>query len=116
LIRDRDEETTNGESLPRPVKDVEVGPRDGLQAEKTPVSTDGKVELVSRLSAAGFSNIEAAWFVSPKWVPQMTDGADVLTRVQRRLGTIYSALTPNMKGLEGSLAENVKCRDLRRRE
>ena len=91
-------------ALPSRVKIVEVSPRDGLQNEKEFVPTDIKVELVDRLSAAGFPNVEAASFVSPKWVPQMADGADVMARIQRRPGTIYSVLTPNMKGFEGALA------------
>ncbi|GLU32780.1 hydroxymethylglutaryl-CoA lyase [Trinickia caryophylli] len=91
-------------SLPRAVKIVEVGPRDGLQNEKQFVSTSVKIELVDRLSAAGFANIEAASFVSPKWVPQMADGAQVMAGIARRAGTIYSVLTPNLKGLEGALA------------
>ncbi len=91
-------------SLPTRVKIVEVSPRDGLQNEKEFVPTDIKVELVDRLTAAGFPNIEAASFVSPKWVPQMADGAEVMARITRRPGTLYSVLTPNMKGLEGALA------------
>ncbi len=91
-------------SLPTRVKIVEVSPRDGLQNEKEFVPTDIKVELVDRLTAAGFPNVEAASFVSPKWVPQMADGAEVMARIARRPGTLYSVLTPNMKGLEGALA------------
>ena len=91
-------------SYPQRVKIVEVGPRDGLQNEKEFVPTDVKVELCDRLSAAGFPNVEAASFVSPKWVPQMADGAEVMARIQRRPGVIYSALTPNMKGFEGALS------------
>ncbi|OZI42765.1 hydroxymethylglutaryl-CoA lyase [Bordetella genomosp. 5] len=91
-------------ALPTRVKIVEVSPRDGLQNEKAFVPTEIKVELVDRLSAAGFPNVEAASFVSPKWVPQMADGADVMGRIARRPGTIYSVLTPNMKGFEGALA------------
>ena len=94
-------------SLPRRVKVVEVGPRDGLQAEKVQVSTDLKVELIDRLSAAGFANIEATSFVSPKWVPQMADSAEVMARIARRPGTIYSALTPNLRGFESALAAKV---------
>lgn len=90
--------------LPTRVKIVEVSPRDGLQNEKDFISTDIKVELVNRLSAAGFPNVEAASFVSPKWVPQMADGAELMARIERRPGTIYSVLTPNLKGLEGALA------------
>ena len=91
-------------ALPSRVKIVEVSPRDGLQNEKEFVPTDVKVELIDRLAAAGFPNVEAASFVSPKWVPQMADGAEVMTRIARRPGTIYSVLTPNMKGFEGALA------------
>lgn len=91
-------------SLPHAVKIVEVGPRDGLQNEKEFVPTDVKIDLVNRLSAAGFRNIEAASFVSPKWVPQMADGAQVMSAIERRPGTIYSVLTPNMKGFDGALA------------
>ncbi|WP_116139627.1 hydroxymethylglutaryl-CoA lyase [Trinickia diaoshuihuensis] len=91
-------------SLPHAVKIVEVGPRDGLQNEKEFVPTEVKIDLVNRLSAAGFRNIEAASFVSPKWVPQMADGTQVMEGIERRPGTIYSVLTPNMKGFDGALA------------
>src|SRR5665647_47560 len=90
--------------LPRKVKIVEVGPRDGLQNEKESVSAAVKVELVDRLSQAGFANIEAASFVSPKWVPQMATSTEVMAQIARRAGTIYSALTPNMQGFEAALA------------
>jgi hydroxymethylglutaryl-CoA lyase len=91
-------------SLPSAVKIVEVGPRDGLQNEKEFVPTEIKIDLVNRLSAAGFRNIEAASFVSPKWVPQMADGVQVMAGIERRADTIYSVLTPNMKGFDGALA------------
>ena len=91
-------------SYPEYVKLVEVGPRDGLQNEKTFVPTAVKIELVNRLAAAGFANVESASFVSPKWVPQMADGAEVMAGIERRPGTIYSVLTPNMKGFEAALA------------
>ena len=94
-------------TLPSFVEVVEVGPRDGLQNEAQPVPLDVKVELVNRLSAAGFANIEAAAFVSPKWVPQMADSAQVMARIHRRAGTVYSALVPNMKGMEAALAAGV---------
>jgi hydroxymethylglutaryl-CoA lyase len=94
-------------SLPDKVKIVEVSPRDGLQNEKQFIDTAIKVELVNRLSQAGFPNIEAASFVSPKWVPQMADGAEVMARIDRKPGTIYSALTPNLRGLEAALAARV---------
>ena len=93
--------------LPKKVKIVEVGPRDGLQNEKEAVPADVKVELVNRLSRAGFSNIEAASFVSPKWVPQMATSAEVMANITRREGTIYSALTPNMQGFEAALASRA---------
>nr|WP_322997577.1 hydroxymethylglutaryl-CoA lyase [Castellaniella sp.] len=89
------------------VKIVEVGPRDGLQNEKQFVDSSVKIELVNRLAAAGFPNVEAVSFVSPKWVPQMADGAQVMAGIDRRPGTIYSALTPNMRGLEGALAAHM---------
>jgi hydroxymethylglutaryl-CoA lyase len=86
------------------VKIVEVGPRDGLQNEKSVVATDVKVELINRLSAAGFANIEATSFVSPKWVPQLTDANEVMERISRRPGTIYSVLAPNLKGAQNAIA------------
>ncbi|MFV0282761.1 MAG: hydroxymethylglutaryl-CoA lyase [Castellaniella sp.] len=86
------------------IKIVEVGPRDGLQNEKQFVDTAIKVELVNRLAAAGFANVEAASFVSPKWVPQMADGAEVMAGIGRSPGTIYSVLVPNLRGFEGALA------------
>ncbi|HEX8785542.1 MAG TPA: hydroxymethylglutaryl-CoA lyase [Telluria sp.] len=91
-------------NLPKQVKIVEVGPRDGLQNEKEAVSAAVKIELVDRLSRAGFLNIEAASFVSPKWVPQMATSQEVMAGITRRPGTIYSALTPNMQGFEAALA------------
>ena len=91
-------------ALPKKVKIVEVGPRDGLQNEKESVPADVKVELVNRLSQAGFVNIEAASFVSPKWVPQMATSTEVMAGITRRPGTIYSALTPNMQGFDAALA------------
>ena len=90
--------------MPSKVKLVGVGPRDGLQNEKETIPVDVKVALVDRLSAAGFVNIEAASFVSPKWVPQMATSAEVMQQITRRPGTIYSALVPNMKGFEAALA------------
>jgi hydroxymethylglutaryl-CoA lyase len=91
-------------TLPKKVKIVEVGPRDGLQNEKESVPAEVKIALVDRLSQAGFANIEAASFVSPKWVPQMATSAEVMAGIERRAGTIYSALTPNMVGFEAALA------------
>ena len=91
-------------SLPKKVKIVEVGPRDGLQNEKESVPAAVKIELVDRLSRAGFPNIEAASFVSPKWVPQMATSAEVMAAITRRPGTLYSALTPNIQGFDAALA------------
>ena len=93
-----------GTALPGRVRMVEVGPRDGLQNESGQVPTAIKVELIDRLSAAGLSAIEAASFVSPKWVPQMADGAQVMAQIKRKPGVRYPVLTPNMKGLEAALA------------
>jgi len=90
--------------LPPKVRLVEVGPRDGLQNEATMVPTDVKVALIDRLSEAGCPAIEATSFVSPKWVPQMADAADVMARIRRRPGVRYPVLTPNLKGLEAALA------------
>jgi hydroxymethylglutaryl-CoA lyase len=89
--------------LPSHVTLVDVGPRDGLQNEKQPVSTAHKVELVQRLQDAGLKEIEVTSFVSPKWVPQMADNADVMAGIARRAGVRYSVLTPNLKGLEAAL-------------
>ena len=91
-------------TLPIRVKLVEVGPRDGLQNEKETISADIKIVLVDMLTLAGFENIEAASFVSPKWVPQMATSTEVMTRIQRAPGVVYSALVPNMQGLEAALA------------
>jgi hydroxymethylglutaryl-CoA lyase len=90
--------------LPTRVTVVDVGPRDGLQNESQQVATQVKVELIERLVAAGIRKVEAAAFVSPRWVPQMADGAEVLSRVARRSGVVYSALVPNLKGFESALA------------
>jgi hydroxymethylglutaryl-CoA lyase len=90
--------------LPTHVRIVEVGPRDGLQNEKQEVPAATKIALVNQLSAAGFPNIEAASFVSPKWVPQMATSAEVMAAITRRPGVLYSALTPNMKGFDAALA------------
>jgi len=94
-------------ALPKAVKIVEVGPRDGLQNEKQTITAEIKIDLVNRLTAAGFPNIEAASFVSPKWVPQMATSTDVMNTISRKPGTIYSALVPNMKGFEAALVARV---------
>ncbi|MCW8126130.1 hydroxymethylglutaryl-CoA lyase [Microbulbifer halophilus] len=90
-------------NLPKKVKMVEVGPRDGLQNEKREISVAARVGLVDRLSAAGLPVVEAGSFVSPKWVPQMASSEEVLAKIQRKPGTVYSALTPNMKGYQRAL-------------
>lgn len=94
-------------SLPPRVRIVDVGPRDGLQNEKAVVPTEVKVALIEALADAGLTEIEATSFVSPKWVPQMADAADVMARVRRSPGVRYSVLVPNMKGFEGALAAKV---------
>jgi len=91
--------------IPPQVTLVEVGPRDGLQNEAQPVSAAHKIELVHRLQAAGLREIEVTSFVSPKWVPQMGDNAQVMAGVQRAAGVRYSVLTPNLKGLEAAVAD-----------
>jgi hydroxymethylglutaryl-CoA lyase len=90
--------------LPRHVRLVEVGPRDGLQNEQAIVPTAVKVELIDRLTDAGLPAIEATSFVSPKWVPQMADNASVMTQIRRKPGVRYPVLTPNMQGFEAALA------------
>jgi hydroxymethylglutaryl-CoA lyase len=89
--------------LPKKVKIVEVGPRDGLQNEKSFVDDAIKISLINQLSAAGFSNIESAAFVSPKWIPQMAGSELVMKGISRRPGVIYSVLVPNMQGLDKAL-------------
>ena len=90
-------------SLPSRVTLVDVGPRDGLQNEKEPVSTEHKARLVAMLQDAGLKEIEVTSFVSPKWVPQMADNTAVMAAIERRPGVRYSVLTPNMKCLESAL-------------
>ena len=91
-------------SLPSRVTLVDVGPRDGLQNEAQPIPAATKIELVSRLQDAGLHEIEVTSYVSPKWVPQMADAAEVMAGIARRPGVRYSVLTPNLKGLEAALA------------
>jgi hydroxymethylglutaryl-CoA lyase len=90
--------------FPSHVKLIDVGPRDGLQNEKSPVPADVKIELVQRLQAAGLKEIEVTSFVSPKWVPQMADAPEVMAGIRRQSGVRYSVLTPNMQGLTAALA------------
>ena len=94
-------------NLPKHVKIVEVGPRDGLQNEKQAIDTATKVELIARLGASGLKAIEATAFVSPKWVPQMADNAEVMRQITRLNWVTYPVLTPNLKGLEAALATGV---------
>lgn len=89
--------------LPQQVKLVEVGPRDGLQNEKSPVATATKIALIERLGAAGLPAIEATAFVSPKWVPQMADNAEVLRGIARRPGVAYPVLVPNLQGFDAAV-------------
>jgi hydroxymethylglutaryl-CoA lyase len=90
--------------FPSRVKLIDVGPRDGLQNEKSPVPAGVKVELVHRLQAAGLKEIEVTSYVSPKWVPQMADAPEVMAGITRQPGVRYSVLTPNKQGLEAALA------------
>ncbi len=98
---------TPSAKLPSSVRLVEVGPRDGLQNEAAMVPTEIKVALIDRLTDAGFPAIEATSFVSPKWVPQMADAAEVMARIRRKPGVRYPVLTPNLKGYEAAAA--AKC-------
>ncbi|XP_050432441.1 hydroxymethylglutaryl-CoA lyase, mitochondrial isoform X2 [Adelges cooleyi] len=93
---------------PPKVRIVEVGPRDGLQSEPTTIPTDVKVEFINRLSVTGLKNVEATSFVSPKWVPQMADHADVYSRIDKVPGVSYPVLVPNMKGLITAMQHDVK--------
>ena len=94
-------------TLPSRVRLVEVGPRDGLQNEASPIATADKIAFVDALSAAGHQVIEVSAFVSPKWVPQMADAADVFAGITRRAGTKYTALVPNVAGLTRALEARV---------
>ncbi|MGB9150546.1 MAG: hydroxymethylglutaryl-CoA lyase [Burkholderiales bacterium] len=94
--------------LPRQVKIVEVGPRDGLQNEKQIVPTAVKIELIQRLADAGLRTVEATAFVSPKWVPQMADNAQVMAGIQRKAGVSYPVLVPNLQGFDAALAAGAK--------
>src|SRR5690348_13407738 len=95
-------------TLPRSVQIIEVGPRDGLQNEPKTISTDQKVEFINLLAAAGLKDIEVASFVHPKWIPQLADAEAVVARLTPQPGVRYSALVPNMKGLERAMAAGMK--------
>ncbi|OHE85973.1 MAG: hydroxymethylglutaryl-CoA lyase, partial [Lysobacterales bacterium RIFOXYD1_FULL_69_11] len=93
--------------MPDRVRIVEVGPRDGLQNEKALIPTADKIELIDRLSATGLQSIEATSFVSPKWVPQLADAAEVFSGITRRPGVRYPVLVPNLQGYERARAVGV---------
>ena len=90
-------------SIPSRVQIIDVGPRDGLQNEKSPVPAEVKIGLVHRLQEAGLREIEVTSFVSPKWVPQMADNVDVMAGIERKAGVRYSVLTPNLQGYEAAV-------------
>jgi len=94
-------------ALPTSVKIVEVGPRDGLQNEKVPISAEDKIALIEQLADAGVSYIESGSFVSAKWVPQMATSSEVFNGIKRKDKVTYAALTPNMKGFEAAMAVNA---------
>ena len=94
--------------LPKAVKIVDVGPRDGLQNEAKSVPAEAKIAFIERLADAGIKSVEAGAFVSPKWVPQMADTEQVLAGLERKSGTHYPVLVPNMKGFEAAVASNVE--------
>ncbi len=95
-------------SLPRKVRIVEVGPRDGLQNEARRVPTEIKIELIHRLADAGLPAVEATAFVSPKWVPQMSDSAQVMAGLRRKPGVAYPVLVPNLRGFEAACAAGAE--------
>ena len=95
-------------NYPSHINVVEVGPRDGLQNEPAPVPTATKIALIDKLSAAGLRTVEATAFVSPKWVPQMADNAEVMAGIIRAPDVSYPVLVPNMKGLEAALSAGAR--------
>ena len=95
-------------NLPQRVRMFEVGPRDGLQNEKDIVPVEVKVELIDRLTEAGLPAIEATSFVSPKWIPQLADAAEVLAKIKRKPGVSYPVLVPNRKGLDAAIASGCE--------
>jgi len=97
-------EAVAASGLPAAVRIVEVGPRDGLQNERTPIPTEVKLEFIDRLGAAGLRTIEATSFVNPRWVPQLADAATLLLAVRRLPGVRYPVLVPNLRGLDDALA------------
>ncbi|XP_030179982.1 hydroxymethylglutaryl-CoA lyase, mitochondrial isoform X3 [Lynx canadensis] len=99
--------TSSADTFPKQVKIVEVGARDGLQNEKNIVPTPTKIKLIDMLSEAGLPVIEATSFVSPKWVPQMADNAEVLKGIQKFPGINYPVLTPNIKGFQAAITKKM---------
>jgi hydroxymethylglutaryl-CoA lyase len=95
-------------SMPKSVRIVEVGPRDGLQNEAKTVPTSKKAAFIELLAAAGLSEIEIASFVHPKWIPQLADAEDLIPRLGLRPGVRYSALVPNLKGLERAIGSGIR--------
>src|SRR5947209_20397108 len=95
-------------SLPKTVRIVEVGPRDGLQNESTIVPTANKTEFIKLLAAAGLQDIEVASFVHPKWVPQLADAEELIQQLEPASNVRYSALVPNMKGLERAIGSRIR--------
>src|SRR5512132_2974234 len=95
---------------PKRVRLVEVGPRDGLQNEAKPVPVEAKVALIDALTAAGHSAVEAGSFVSPKWVPQMANTDEVMTRIKRKPGVGYPVLVPNKQGMNSAI--EAKCEEI----
>ena len=93
-------------NFPSQVKLIDVGPRDGLQNEKSPVPAAVKIALVHRLQAAGLKEIEVTSYVSPKWVPQMADNHEVMSGITRQPDVRYSVLTPNLKGYEAAVIDS----------
>lgn len=96
------------DAVPDTVSVYEVSPRDGLQNEAVTASTAGKLELIAALVASGLKRIEVTSFVSPRWVPQLADGEELVRRAPRHAGVVYSALCPNAKGLERALASGIE--------
>lgn len=94
--------------FPKKVKVVEVSPRDGLQNEETLIPTDIKIAFINHLTQTGLSVIEATSFVSPKWIPQLADGAEVFSKIKKKEGVSFPVLVPNVKGLENALSVGVK--------
>lgn len=95
-------------TMPKAVSIVEVGPRDGLQNEKSIVSVEEKINFINLLSKTGIKRIEAGSFVSPKWVPQMADSGDIFSGIEKNPSITYSALTPNIKGLDAAIESGVE--------